>query len=151
MCSQTWCSSGKDCTPAVDRYAEHVNSLLSDSPRDTKGTLAPACVGDSPSLLTSCLRAAVLVTTDEQDDLEFLTSVDKLGWYRIDHRRLNTRGVLEAEYTDAAAWADAAVDQAILSLGMHFVGTSGSQVSIISELRVASWNVGDTRMVQRPG
>lgn len=92
----------------------------------------------------------VLVTTDEQDDREFLSSIDQLGWYRIDHARLGTAKRLAAEYGDAARWADAAVDQAILSLGAQFVGTSGSQVSIISELRVATWNGGETRMIQRP-
>lgn len=94
--------------------------------------------------------SAVIVTTDEQDDQEFLASIDNLGWYRVDHRRLGTGIQLRSEYGDAAAWADAAVDQAILSMGIAFVGTSGSQVSIISELRVATWNGGETRMVQRP-
>lgn len=35
---QTWCDSGENCTPAVDRYAEQVNSLLKDAPKGTKGT-----------------------------------------------------------------------------------------------------------------
>lgn len=93
---------------------------------------------------------SVLVTTDEKDDQEFLSSVDELGWYRIDHGALGTADVLRAEYGDNALWADAAIDQAILSLGMHFVGTADSQVSIISELRVATWNGGKTRLVKRP-
>jgi hypothetical protein len=94
--------------------------------------------------------SAVLITTDEQDDNSFLSAIDALGWYRIDHRSLGTFSRLEQKYGDAARWADAVVDQAILSLGSHFVGTSGSQVSLVTELRVAAWNGGETRLVERP-
>lgn len=93
---------------------------------------------------------AVLVTTDEQDDEIFLSSIDALGWYRIDHRKLGTFSILESKYRDAARWYDAAIDQAILSLGSSFVGTSGSQVSLVTELRVAAWNGGETDLVERP-
>ncbi|GAA6051373.1 hypothetical protein JCM3770_004508 [Rhodotorula araucariae] len=125
---KTWCASGANCTPAVDRYSEKLEPLLDLSPPGAK----------------------VLVTTDEQDDVEFLSSIDSLGWYRVDHRALGTMQILEERYGDAARWADAVVDQAILSLGAHFVGTSGSQVSLLTELRVAAWNGGETRLVERP-
>ncbi len=100
--------------------------------------------------LTTSFPSPVLITTDEQDDQSFLSAVDALGWYRVDHRSLGTFPLLELKYGDAARWADAVVDQAILSLGSHFVGTSGSQVSLVTELRVAAWNGGETRLVERP-
>ncbi|GAA5970808.1 hypothetical protein JCM11641_004462 [Rhodosporidiobolus odoratus] len=125
---KSWCSAGAGCTPALDAYVEKLEPLLALSPPGVK----------------------VLVTTDEQDDADFLSAVDALGWYRINHRALGTFSTLEEKYGDAARWADAAVDQAILSLGMHFVGTSGSQVSLVTELRVAAWNGGETRLVERP-
>ncbi|GAA5870793.1 hypothetical protein JCM1840_006806 [Sporobolomyces johnsonii] len=123
-----WCSTGHNCTPTLDAYAEKLEPLLALSPPGT----------------------SVLVTTDEQDDNIFLSSIDKLGWYRVDHRALGTFATLEAKYGEDARWVDAAVDQAILSLGSHFVGTSGSQVSLVTELRVAVWNGGETRLVERP-
>ncbi|GAA6024155.1 hypothetical protein JCM11491_001016 [Sporobolomyces phaffii] len=123
-----WCSTGHNCTPAIDRYVEKVEPMLALQPKGTK----------------------VLVTTDEQDDDIFLSSIDALGWYRIDHRRLGTFSILEERYGDAARWYDAAIDQAILSLGSGFVGTSGSQVSLVTELRVAAWNRGQTSLVERP-
>ncbi|GAA5903775.1 hypothetical protein JCM6882_003415 [Rhodosporidiobolus microsporus] len=125
---KTWCSSGSNCTPALDAYNEKLAPLLAISPPGTR----------------------VLVTTDEQNDRDFLRRIDARGWYRVDHRKLGTFGLLESRYGDAARWADAVVDQAILSLGSHFVGTAGSQVSLVTELRVAAWNGGETRLVQRP-
>lgn len=92
----------------------------------------------------------VLVTTDEQDDEIFLSSIDALGWLRIDHKKLGTFSTLERKYGQAARWYDAAIDQAILSLGSGFVGTSGSQVSLVTELRIAAWNGGETSLVERP-
>ncbi|GAA5877286.1 hypothetical protein JCM3774_001625 [Rhodotorula dairenensis] len=125
---KAWCPSHESCVPTIDRYSEHVNSFLSEAPKGTR----------------------VLVTTDEQDDTDFPRSIDDLGWFRIDHRQLGTADVLQAEYGETARWADAAVDQAILSLGSAFVGTADSQVSVISELRVATWNAGRTHLVERP-
>ncbi|GAA5825612.1 hypothetical protein JCM11251_000309 [Rhodosporidiobolus azoricus] len=125
---KTWCNSGSDCTPPLDAYTEKLKPLLALSPPGTR----------------------VLVTTDEQDDRTFLRDIDARGWSRVDHRRLGTFSLLESRYGDAARWADAVVDQAILSLGSHFVGTSGSQVSLVTELRVAAWNGGETALVQRP-
>ncbi|GAA5959874.1 hypothetical protein JCM3765_000629 [Sporobolomyces pararoseus] len=123
-----WCSTGHNCTPAIDRYVEKVEPMLAMSPKGTQ----------------------VLVTTDEQDDEIFLSSIDQLGWFRIDHRKLGTFEILQERYGDAARWYDAAIDQAILSLGSAFVGTSGSQVSLVTELRIAAWNGGSTSLVERP-
>lgn len=70
----------------------------------------------------------VLVTTDETTDLDFLASVEAFGWTIVNHALLGTEEKLRKEFGEAWKWADAAVDQAILSLGSHFVGTRGSQV-----------------------
>lgn len=75
--------------------------------------------------------AKVIVTTDETEDLDFLKSIDEVGWYRIDHAKLGTEKVLQERFGAAAKWADSAIDQAILSLGDHFVGTDGSQVRLL--------------------
>jgi hypothetical protein len=96
------------------------------------------------------LNTKVLVTSDETTDEAFLSGIDALGWLRVNHLALGTAARLEELFGDSARWADGAVDQALLSLGSAFVGTEGSQVSQISELRVASWNAGRTTLVQRP-
>lgn len=88
-------------------YAPHVSMMLDRSP----------------------LGTVVVVTTDESADHAFLRAIDELGWFRIDHKKLGTEAVLQLQFGDAHRWADAAVDQAILALGDHFVGTDGSQVS----------------------
>jgi hypothetical protein len=123
-----WCAKGQNCTPPIDDYLQKVSPLLLLSPPNTR----------------------VLVTTDEQTDLDFLASIDALGWYRIDHALLGTQAKLEAAFGEAWRWADSATDQAILSLGRHFVGTRGSQVSQLSELRVQTWNGGQSAIVDRP-
>ncbi|GAA5935583.1 hypothetical protein JCM10213_003624 [Rhodosporidiobolus nylandii] len=125
---KSWCDAGSGCTPTLDAYSEKLAPLLAASPPGTR----------------------VLVTTDEQDDRDFLAGIDALGWYRVNHRMLGTPALLEAQYGDAARWVDAAVDQAILSLGSAFLGSSGSQVSLVTELRVAAWNGGETALVERP-
>lgn len=101
------CGSTPKCLPGPNEYGPKVQVMLDRSPPGT----------------------VVLVTTDEQKDVDFLASIDALGWYRIDHAKLGTEEVLKAQFGKAYKWADAAVDQAILSLGDHFVGTEGSQVS----------------------
>lgn len=93
----------------------------------------------------------VLVTTDENEDLDYLSGFKRLGWSRVDHVKLKTSEVLKKQFGVFWRWADGAVDQAILSLGTNFVGTEGSQVSLVSSMRVRSWNDGRTEMVLRIG
>lgn len=35
--TQSWCSTGHNCTPALDRYIEKVEPMLAMAPRGTKG------------------------------------------------------------------------------------------------------------------
>jgi len=91
----------------------------------------------------------VLVTTDETSS-GFHASLKSLGWYAVNHAAVGTASLLKERHGDASGWWDSAVDQAILSLGKGFVGTLDSQVSLVSALRVASWNDGATRFVKRP-
>ena len=89
------------------------------------------------------------MTTDETSS-EFHSSLQSLGWYAVNHATVGTAALLKERYGAASGWWDSAVDQAILSLGRGFVGTLDSQVSLVSALRVASWNDGETRFVRRP-
>ncbi|GAA5863247.1 hypothetical protein JCM8547_002876 [Rhodosporidiobolus lusitaniae] len=125
---ETWCSRGKDCVPQVDAYRAKVDELLQNLPADTP----------------------VLASTDSTSPT-FISSLRSLGWFVIDHSALHTSTLLKARYGElSAGWFDAAVDQAIHSLGSAFVGTADSQVSLIGALRVATWNGGETRIVDRP-
>lgn len=164
---QSWCPDQQKCTPPVEAYRSAVAPFL----RLFNASIVP--------FLSSSPKPRVLVTTDETTDMDFLASIDALGWDRVNHTRLGTEEKLRAEYGEAWRWADSAVDQAILSLGQHFVGTRGSQVSLsryvrahnlsrvaladshsilfafaeqvsqLSELRVATWNGGQTAIVDR--
>ncbi|ORY63678.1 hypothetical protein BCR35DRAFT_334785 [Leucosporidium creatinivorum] len=133
----SWCPQQQNCTPPASDYAAAVKPLLS-------------LFNSSIIPFSSSPRPRVLVTTDETTDMDFLASIDQLGWDRINHTRLGTERKLREAYGEAWRWADSAVDQAILSLGQHFVGTRGSQVTQLSQLRVESWNGGQTAVVDRP-
>ncbi|KAK4704717.1 hypothetical protein P7C70_g1493, partial [Phenoliferia sp. Uapishka_3] len=122
---QDKCGDKPDCLPTAANYAPHVASMLDRCP--------PGGV--------------VLVTTDETEDQAFLESLDARGWFRIDHPKLGTEMVLKERFGSGYKWADAAVDQAILSLGDHFVGTDGSQVSWVSAERVSAWQGGTFSLV----
>ncbi|GAA5855867.1 hypothetical protein JCM8547_000392 [Rhodosporidiobolus lusitaniae] len=125
----TWCREGMECVPQTDAYKAKVDELLKNLPKGTP----------------------VLATTDDTSP-EFLSSLTALGWSAIDHTTLGTRALLDSRYGKiASGWFDAAVDQAIHSLGTAFVGTADSQVSLIGALRVATWNGGEIRIVARPG
>ncbi|GAA5969789.1 hypothetical protein JCM21900_003206 [Sporobolomyces salmonicolor] len=121
-----WCPSGHGCVAPLEAYNSAVDELLKNLPLDT----------------------IVLVTTDETSPT-FHASLAALGWCAISHTSLGTAALLQSKYGDASGWYDSAVDQAILSLGRAFVGTLDSQVSLVSALRVASWNDGETRLVRR--
>ncbi|GAA5843748.1 hypothetical protein JCM5353_008315 [Sporobolomyces roseus] len=123
----SWCPSGHGCVAPLDTYKVEVDELLKVLPNDT----------------------IVLVTTDETSS-EFHSSLKSLGWYAVNHAAVGTAALLKERHGDASGWWDSAVDQAILSLGKGFVGTLDSQVSLVSALRIASWNDGETRFVKRP-
>ncbi|KAL8284015.1 hypothetical protein RQP46_005128 [Phenoliferia psychrophenolica] len=118
-------STDPNCLPGPEKYLPYVTMMLDRS---------------EPG-------AVVIVTTDESKDEAYLGAVDDLGWHRIDHKKLGTERVLRREFGKSWKWADAAVDQAILSMGDHFVGTDGSQVSWVSGERVQSWQGGTFALV----
>jgi len=117
LLSQSWCPGQQNCTPPIEAYRRAVDPLL-------------RLFNSSIPFLSPSPKPRVLVTTDETTDMDFLGSIDALGWDRVNHTRLGTEGKLREAYGEAWKWADSAVDQAILSLGQHFVGTRGSQVSL---------------------
>ncbi|GAA6058617.1 hypothetical protein JCM10212_004028 [Sporobolomyces blumeae] len=122
-----WCPSGHGCVAPLEAYKSAVDALLDDLPDDT----------------------VVLVTTDETS-ADFHASIRALGWYAVHHGKIGTAALLKERYGESSGWWDSAVDQAILSVGNAFVGTLDSQVSLVSALRVASWQNGETRLVHRP-
>ncbi|KAG5637522.1 hypothetical protein H0H81_004273 [Sphagnurus paluster] len=81
----------------------------------------------------------VLITSDETDP-KFWSDVKDIGWKRIDH---------EAERTldQHGEWYLPIIDMVALSLGLGFVGSEDSTVSIVSAHRVVDWNHGATRVV----
>ncbi|KAM0753922.1 hypothetical protein T439DRAFT_322809 [Meredithblackwellia eburnea MCA 4105] len=116
------------CLPSLTTYVAAVDSLSAKfGPKEFK----------------------VLVTTDETQDELFLGELDSLGWIRVDHELLGTRTLLAARMgtSNGLEWYEAAVDQAILSLGQLFVGTRHSQVSDLAKLRVETWNYGSAMLV----
>ncbi|GAA6023432.1 hypothetical protein JCM11491_005581 [Sporobolomyces phaffii] len=125
----SWCPSGHGCVAPIERYHDAVVELRPSLPAET----------------------IVLVTTDETSP-EFVASLRARGWRVVDHAAVGTAELLADRYGSggASAWWDSAVDQAVLSLGQAFVGTLDSQVSLVSALRVATWNDGPTAFVKRP-
>ncbi|GAA5884480.1 hypothetical protein JCM16303_005101 [Sporobolomyces ruberrimus] len=123
----SWCASGSGCVAPLESYKAAVDELLPELPEDT----------------------VVLVTTDDTSS-EFHSSLRQLGWYAIDHSQAGTAALLKSRYGSSSGWWDSAVDAAIHSVGRGFVGTLDSQVSLVSALRVATWNDGPTRLVKRP-
>lgn len=86
----------------------------------------------------------VLVSIDELENRDLLNSIDKLGWYRINYRSSGTASQLSRTFRKASLWAHSAVEQAILSLGSAFVGTEGSNLGPVTELRVQTYQKGQT-------
>ncbi|GAA5914983.1 O-fucosyltransferase family protein [Sporobolomyces salmoneus] len=125
----SWCNSGSGCVAPIESYQKAVEELKKELPGDTK----------------------VLVTTDETSP-SFHSSLSSLGWFTINHSSpsVGTSSLLRERYGASSGWWDSAVDQAILSIGKGFVGTLDSQVSLVSALRVMSWNDGLTKFVTRP-
>ncbi|BGP00644.1 hypothetical protein NBRC10513v2_006443 [Rhodotorula toruloides] len=72
---------------------------------------------------------AVVCTTDEKGDSDFVKEVRALGWKVIDHDALETKEKL-------GAWWPTIIDSAILARGRSFVGTDRSTYSHLAGLRV---------------
>jgi len=84
----------------------------------------------------------IVVISDEQDPAWWKT-VRSRGWLTIDHSPAG-------EDTNAkhGPWYTALIDMVIPSLGMGFVGTEGSTMSMHARRRVEVWNGGVTRTVK---
>ncbi|KAG6831771.1 hypothetical protein H0H92_007923 [Tricholoma furcatifolium] len=85
----------------------------------------------------------VLITSDETDPA-FWKEVKDEGWRYIDHDAQR----ISEQYGE---WYDAIIDIVAQSLGIGFVGSVDSTVSIVSAHRVEDWNQGVTRMVNWGG
>lgn len=76
----------------------------------------------------------VLVTSDEQDPA-WWAQIDSLGWAHIDHKTERTA----EKYSK---WYPTFIDAMHQSMGIGFVGTSGSTMSLVALRRVIDWNGG---------
>ncbi|KAG6869099.1 hypothetical protein C0993_001664 [Termitomyces sp. T159_Od127] len=85
----------------------------------------------------------VLITSDEKDPA-FWREVQEEGWRYIDH---STERTLE-RYGE---WYAPIIDIVAQSMGIGFVGSIDSTVSIVSAHRVEDWNQGVTRVVNWGG
>ncbi|KAF8497690.1 hypothetical protein JB92DRAFT_3146620 [Gautieria morchelliformis] len=82
----------------------------------------------------------VLVTSDETS-AEWWAEVSALGWRRTDH-------VAERTEERYGKWYVPLVDAVTQSLGVGFVGTSGSTMSLVAKRRVEDWSDGVGELVQ---
>ncbi|BGP10632.1 hypothetical protein JCM10049v2_006524 [Rhodotorula toruloides] len=78
---------------------------------------------------------AVVCTTDEKGDSDFVKEVRGLGWKVIDHDACETK----EKY---GAWWPTIIDSAVLARGRSFVGTDRSTYSHLAGLRVKYWQGG---------
>ncbi|KAG8946917.1 hypothetical protein FRC04_011344 [Tulasnella sp. 424] len=76
----------------------------------------------------------VLVTSDEQDPV-WWAQIDNLGWAHIDHGKERTA----EKYS---RWYPTFIDAMHQSMGIGFVGTGGSTMSLVALKRVMDWNGG---------
>ncbi|GAA5887934.1 hypothetical protein JCM5296_001501 [Sporobolomyces johnsonii] len=78
---------------------------------------------------------AVVATTDERGESEFVKEVRALGWKVLDHDAFETKDKL-------GGWWPTMLDGAILARGRSFVGTDRSTFSHLAGLRVKYWHGG---------
>ncbi|GAA6002968.1 O-fucosyltransferase family protein [Rhodotorula paludigena] len=78
---------------------------------------------------------AVVATTDERGDSEFVQEVRALGWKVLDHEAFETKDKL-------GGWWPTMLDGAILARGRAFVGTDRSTFSHLAGVRVKYWRGG---------
>ncbi|KAG8893832.1 hypothetical protein FRC01_013329 [Tulasnella sp. 417] len=76
----------------------------------------------------------VLVTSDEEDPA-WWAEIDKLGWAHIDHKA-------ERTVEKHSRWYPTFIDAMHQSMGIGFVGTEGSTMSLVALKRVIDWNGG---------
>ncbi|GAA5929026.1 hypothetical protein JCM1841_005613 [Sporobolomyces salmonicolor] len=123
---------------ALDQYTaalERVRAGLQARLDDPDGWIGP---GRKHFRAFKGLRAdeyAVVATTDERGDSEFVKDVRALGWKVLDHDAFETRETL-------GGWWPTMLDGAILARGRSFVGTDRSTFSHLAGLRVKYWHGG---------
>ncbi|SCV69768.1 BQ2448_1162 [Microbotryum intermedium] len=133
----TWCPMQVNCVPTLDAFASALNDLRAELSK-----LLPNHYVD---------KFPVLVSTDERDDQKFLGDIKARGWIISD----TPSDAMERSFGEGWKWADSAIAQAILSLGRRgFVGTSNSQISQLTQLRIQTYyheERAPTRMVDKSG
>ncbi|GAA6032966.1 hypothetical protein JCM8097_000073 [Rhodosporidiobolus ruineniae] len=82
---------------------------------------------------------AVVATTDERGDSDFVKEVKALGWKVLDHDAFETKEKL-------GGWWPTMLDATILARGRAFVGTDRSTFSHMAGLRVKYWRGGLTEL-----
>jgi len=80
----------------------------------------------------------VIMTSDERN-ATWWDDVVAQGWYRVDHSK-----TVEIY----GAWYQVLIDAAIQSLGVGFIGTDRSTMSILARRRVQSWQDGAVRTLK---
>jgi len=80
----------------------------------------------------------VIITSDEKN-ATWWDDINAQGWFRVDH----------SETVEIyGAWYPVLIDAAIQSLGVGFVGTDRSTMSILARRRVQSWQDGAIRTLK---
>ncbi|KAG8903144.1 hypothetical protein FRC00_000297 [Tulasnella sp. 408] len=82
----------------------------------------------------------VLVTSDEQDPA-WWAQIDERGWVHVDHKA-------ERTIEKHGRWFPTFIDGMHQSMGIGFVGTGGSTMSLVALKRVVDWNGGLGVMVR---
>ncbi|KAF7985920.1 hypothetical protein HWV62_43834 [Athelia sp. TMB] len=130
-----WCDgqSLEDCFASLDTYAVRVREVQAEL------QARPEFAERGPF--------KVIVTSDEIDP-EWWAQVRQRGWLFVDHTPAGEN--TEAKH---GVWFSALIDMVIPSLGMGYVGTDASTMSLLARRRVEEWNGGVTRMVKwgKPG
>ncbi|KAF7979986.1 hypothetical protein HWV62_40068 [Athelia sp. TMB] len=130
-----WCNgqSKEDCFAPLEAYAVRVREVQAEL------QARPEFAGHG--------AFKVVVTSDEIDP-EWWAQVRQRGWLFVDHTPIG-------EDTEAkhGVWFSALIDMVIPSLGIGYVGTDQSTMSLLARRRVEDWNGGATRMVKwgKPG
>ncbi|PVG04854.1 hypothetical protein CPB86DRAFT_778167 [Serendipita vermifera] len=136
---------GKPCSPPLSTFARHVQEVTQELKRRGK-------VSETVSTLP------VVITSDETDEA-WWSEVEQIGWKRI---KFPSKMQLPPgfklipgkedydveEETYGHLWDRMLVEVAIQSLGIGFVGTEGSTMSLMAQRRVEHWYGGATSIVK---
>lgn len=110
------------CMPPLAAYARRVQEIR-----------------DELRIIRSLAVERVIITSDEQDPA-WWDEVRALGWSFIDHEQQGTT-------SKHGKWYPALIDAVVQSMGIGFVGTARSTMSLVAARRVEDWNGGISRQV----